>query len=94
MLPNAAPSLLARELLLRIESCNRGAIGKTGEFNLHAVADLLDRALEEPAGRQGLLLGLAEFIATAVDGSPIDIHKWVPLVPPQSGAAKPPIRLI
>jgi hypothetical protein len=77
--PSVFGARSAKELLLKVERCNKAAVAEMGELDLHAVADLIERCLREPRGRDGLLLALAEFIATAVNGDPIDIHDWTPL---------------
>jgi hypothetical protein len=69
----------AKELLLRIERCNAESKARRGELDILRIAAILEAALSEPQGHSGLMLGLAEFIGTAVDGSAIDLHDWTPL---------------
>lgn len=70
---------LAKELLLKVERCNRESVEKSGDLDLEKVADLLDAALQEPRSRRGIMLALAEYLATAVDYKVIELASWHPL---------------
>jgi hypothetical protein len=69
----------AREVLLRVARCNAECQRRTGAIDVCKIAAILEKALRDPTLSPGVLLGLAEFIGTAVDGSVIDLRSWKPL---------------
>lgn len=70
----------SRTLLAAIRRHNRRLIERGGDIDVIGTAELIAAKLILPDGqRVGLILGLAEFIACALDGAPLDPAQWQPL---------------
>jgi hypothetical protein len=65
----------ARLMLAEVYEINQAAIGRTGDLDVHAVAAFLRTSLAQPAAQEdGFYLILADFLASALDGSVVDIE--------------------
>lgn len=70
--------MAAKNLLKRIALHVERSVSQTGDVDTHEIAEMLDQALANPDTRAALLLGLAEYIAAAINGAPIQLEAWAP----------------
>lgn len=87
-MPHRAPLRIARELLEDVERCNAASLEATGDINPSAVADLIHAALQDEICYRGVLLVLAEAVATAVESRLVDSQSWEPQVALKKCAGK------
>jgi hypothetical protein len=60
-------------LLLRLKTCNRNAIRKSGEIDVPRLARHIERGLAHAPEREINLLALAEYVGGALEGVPPDL---------------------
>lgn len=68
----------AKRLLKRIVVCVERTVAQTGDADCHQIAGLIEQALANEADRADLILGLAEYLAAAVNGATIQLDAWTP----------------
>lgn len=68
-----------KRLLLEIGRCNRRSKEETGDIDPAQIAALIEDALSRSTERRELVLQLAEYLGTAVDGSALTAENWQPL---------------
>jgi hypothetical protein len=68
-----------QRLLLEISRCNRRSKEETGDIDPAQIAAIIEDALAQPSSRRELVLQLAEYLGTAVDGSAMNAESWRPL---------------
>jgi hypothetical protein len=70
----------AKRLMLDIARCVRRTRASSGDIDPEKIAEILERALAPHARyRRNLLLGLAEYLGTAAEGTALDPETWRPL---------------
>jgi hypothetical protein len=75
----AMPLAAAARLFRELRDCNQKSIHRTGDINVSDLADCIDKALQDEVNRRGVMLAIAEFVGTALDGAAIDPKTWKPL---------------
>lgn len=68
--------MLAQTLLKRMAARIEQQVLETGDVDLNELASMLGLALAFEADRAALLLGLAEYLASALNGAPIQLDSW------------------
>lgn len=76
---HATPAIAAARLFRKLRRCNKKSIAKTGDINASDLADCIEDALQDEVTRRGVMLAVAEFVGTALDGAVIDPTSWQPL---------------
>lgn len=74
-----AETVGAKRLIRRIANSVERHVADHGDVDLHEIADILSLALASESDRAALLLGLAEYLAAAVNGTPIQLDAWTPV---------------
>lgn len=76
---HAMPLASAARLFRQLRECNQKSIHKSGDINVSDLADCIEVALQDEVNRRGIMLAIAEFVGTALDGAAIDPKTWKPL---------------
>jgi hypothetical protein len=67
----------------RIAVCIERSVAETGDVDVHQVSAILSEVLAVEGDRAATLHGLAEYLAAAVNGTPIQLDAWTPARPSQ-----------
>ena len=59
---------MVNRLLQQIEACNRASIAMTGELDTEECTKILELAIDTAPNRHALMLELAVFIGSALEG--------------------------
>lgn len=78
----------AKRLMKRIAVCIERSVATTGDVDVHQVTAILAETLAVEDDRAILLHGLAEYLAAAVNGTPVLLEAWTPAKPTAHHRAK------
>lgn len=67
----------AKRLMQEIARCCERSREASGDIDPALIAEILERALTRP--KRELMLGLAEYLGTAAEGTALDPYTWAPL---------------
>jgi hypothetical protein len=71
----------AKRLFKRIAVCIERGVADTGDVDVHQVRAILYEALAVETDRAAIMHALAEYLAAAVNGTPILLDAWNPARP-------------
>lgn len=74
----ALRELAAKRIFHRIDECNRASVATTGEIDTKGISAIIRTGLADPALRSALIIALAEFVGTALDGTVLELSAWAP----------------
>jgi len=68
----------ARQLIIEVKQAVLDGASAESDFNVHDIAARLESALNGPE-RNGIILGLADYIGSTLEGCAPDAETWNPL---------------